>query len=173
MIGQILVAVLLPFLTGAAFAQAPNGPPLGPDAGRCAGTAGPAFLVRVTGLKNAQGTVRVRLFGGSADTYFDREQALGRIQIPVPATAVFHICVPVPRPGVYALDVRHDVNGDDKTSLSDGGGVSGNPRPSLWSILTRRKPSPATVQVTADNGIRLVPITVLYLRDGRFQSGSD
>lgn len=139
----------------------------GPDAAHCAPGAGTAFLVQITGLKNRQGTVRVRLFGGSPDSYFDREKALVRTQIPTPAGDPVTICVPVPKSGTYAIDVRHDVNGDDRSDMSDGGGTSGNPRPSFWALVTRKKPSPAVTQVSIAGGVKVVPITMLYLRGGR------
>lgn len=145
----------------------PTGPSLGPDAARCTSGAGPAFLVQVIGLKNRRGTVRVRLFGGSPDSYFVRERALVRTQIPTPATGPVQICVPAPAAGTYALDVRHDVNGDDRSDLSDGGGTSGNPRLSLWSLLTHRRPDVDKVQVRIGNEVRVVPITLLYVRGGR------
>lgn len=156
-------------LTAPAAAQGPA--ILGPQAARCAG-GGPALLVRLSGLKNRAGTVRIRLFGGSPDTWFEGDHALVRLQIPTPGVDPAPVCVPVPAPGVYAVDVRHDANGNDKSDLSDGGGTSGNPRLSLWSILTRRKPAPATVQIVADRGVRVVPITMMYVQGGRLVAGN-
>ncbi len=164
---SILLRIAPAALAAAMLAAPVAAAPAGSDAGRCAPGAGPAFLVQITGLKNRQGTVRVRLFGGSPDSYFDRERALVRIQIPTPPGEPVHVCVPVPRPGTYALDVRHDVNGDDRTDMADGGGTSGNPRPSMWAVITRKKPSPTVTQVTIASGVRVVPITMLYMRGGR------
>lgn len=144
-------------------------PVLGPDATRCTTDGAPAFLVQIAGLKNRQGTVRIRLFGGSPDTYFLREKALTRIQIPTPPTGPINICVGAPAPGLYAIDVRHDVNGDDSTDRSDGGGASGNPQMSMWSILLKKRPPAAVVQVEAGRGVKLVPITMMYMRGGRLR----
>lgn len=77
-----------------------EGPPLGPDKARSVDGSGPALLVRIVGLKGRQDTVRVRLFGGSPDTYFVREKALVCTQIPVPSLDPIRICVTVLRPGV-------------------------------------------------------------------------
>ena len=147
--------------------------PLRPDAARCAEGAGPSFLVRISGLKNRNGTVRVRLFGGSPDTYFEGKNALARVLIPTPAADPFAICIPAPRPGIYAIDVRHDANGDNKSGISDGGGSSGNPQPSIWSLLTKRKPPAAVVQVAVERGVKLVPITMMYVRGGRLRPISE
>ena len=128
-----------------------------------------ALLVEVTGFRNRAGTVRVRLFGGATSTYFDKKRALARIQIPVPPRGPVAICVPAPRPGVYAVDVRHDGNANGDTDRSDGGGASGNPRVSLFDVLFSRKPDPKRVQVRAGAGTTVVPVTLMYLQGGSFK----
>ena len=126
-------------------------------------------MVEVNGLKNRQGQIRVRVFGGSTATYFDKKHWLGRIEVPTPAAGAVRFCMPVPRPGTYAVDVRHDVNGDGKTDRSDGGGVSGNPQIGLFDVLFGRKPKPAKVQVQVGTGVSSVPITLKYLQGGSFR----
>lgn len=135
----------------------------GPDIVTCATDGGPAFLVQVSDFKNRQGTVRVRLFGGDPATYFDRTQAIVRIQIPVPPNDPVAICVPAPAPGIYAIDIRHDANGNDATDRGDGGGISENPRLSLWDVAMRRRPSPVITQITAGRGVQIVQIKLRYL----------
>ena len=132
-----------------------------------------AVIVKVSGFANRAGQVRVRLFGGSPSTYFDKKQALVRIQIPVPAAGPVELCVPAPRAGVYAVDVRHDVNGTGKTDRQDGGGASGNPRLSLFDVLLSRKPNPASVQFTVGNATTIVPVTLMYLRGTSFRPVKD
>ena len=136
---------------------------LGPDAAHCSSAQGRAFLVHVSGFKNRAGTVRVRLFGGDPATYFVRERALVRTQVALPADGPVTICVPAPAAGVYALDVRHDVNNDDATNRGDGGGISGNPRLTFWDVILRRRPPPAVTQVAISQGVVAVPITVRYI----------
>ncbi len=135
----------------------------------CPPNSGPAVLVDVTGFKNRAGQVRVRVFGGPPSNYFNRKRALTRIEWPVPASGRVTACVPVPRAGVYAVDVRHDVNNNGDTDRSDGGGASGNPRTTLIDVLLSRKPNPRTVQVQVGNGTTAVPITLLYLKGGAFR----
>lgn len=142
---------------------------LGPDAARCAGATGPAMLVRVTGFANRRGSVRVRLFGPPVSSYFDKKRALRRIELPVPASGPVAICVAVPHPGTYVVDVRHDVNGNGKTDRKDGGGASGDPHLSLFDVLFSRKPEPREVQVAVGPRLTEVRVTLMYLKGGSFR----
>jgi uncharacterized protein (DUF2141 family) len=135
---------------------------LGPVAPLCANGAVPSILVKVTGLKSRSGKVRVRTFGGSPDTYFDKTKALKRLELPVPASGPIDICMPVSGPGVYAVDVRHDANNNGKTDRADGAGASGNPQVSLIDIIFKRKPPARQVQVIVGNGTAVVPVQVKY-----------
>lgn len=135
----------------------------------CPAATASAVLVEVTGFRNRAGTVRVRLFGGATSTYFDKKRALARILIPVPQRGPVAICVPAPGPGVYAVDVRHDINANRDTDRADGGGASGNPRVSLFDVLFSRKPDPKIVQVRVGTGTTVVPVTLTYLQGGSFK----
>ncbi len=139
---------------------------LGPDAPQCAAGDGPAMLVRVDGLKDRDGTVRVRSFGGSPDNYFDKKRAMRRIVVPIPAAGSLDVCLPVSAPGVYAVDVRHDANGNGKTDRADGAGASGNPKVTLFDILFKRKPPARQVQVAVGQGVTVVPVVIKYLSGG-------
>src|SRR5688500_14801113 len=95
---------------------------LGPDAARCdVGAAGPAFLVNVTGFKNRGGQVRVQVYGSNPADFLARGRRLHRIDLPVTSSAM-GVCVAVPRPGTYAIAVRHDADGNGKSGWNDGGG---------------------------------------------------
>ncbi len=143
---------------------------LGPEAARCAaGAAGPAMLVTVTGLKDRRGAVRVRSFGGPASNYFSKKRALQRIEIPAPTSGPVRVCMPVPTPGWYAVDVRHDTNGNGDTDRADGGGASGNPKITLIDVLFGRKPPATDVRVWVGSGVTNVPVSIMYLRGGAFR----
>jgi uncharacterized protein (DUF2141 family) len=129
------------------------------------GTAHPV-IVRITGFANRAGRIRVRLFGGPPSSYFDKRKALVRAEIAVPRSGPVEICVPAPRAGTYAVDVRHDVNGDGQTDRQDGGGASGNPRVSLLDMLLSRKPDTRRVQFSVGDGNAIVPVTLMYLQGG-------
>jgi uncharacterized protein (DUF2141 family) len=139
---------------------------LGPDASLCESGARPAILVRVVGLKNRVGPVRIRTFGGSPATYFDKRTALKRTEVNVPANGPVEICMAVPGPGTYAVDLRHDANRNGKTDQADGGGTSGNPKVSMFDMLFKRKPAASQVAVKVGHGVAVVPIVVNYVQGG-------
>lgn len=144
-----------------------------PLGAQCApGTQHPV-LVRISGFKNREGKVRVRLFGGATSSYFDKKQTLVRTEISVPRGGVVTMCVAAPRPGVYAVDVRHDVNGNGKTDRADGGGTSGNPEIGLMDVIFKRKPDPAVTQFRVGGGTTIVSIQLKYLQGGSFKPASD
>ena len=122
---------------------------------------GPALLVKLAGLKNRTGEVRVRAFGGDPATYFDKRHVTAAVYKTPPASGPVEYCLGV-RPGLYAVDVRQDVNGDGKTSAVDGVGASGNPQLSLFDVILKRRPPAAQVQVRVAQGVTVVPITVRY-----------
>lgn len=136
---------------------------LGPSPSLCAGGSDPAILVKITGLKNRAGKIRVRTFTGNPDTYFNKTHAQRRLEYTTPATGPVEVCVPVPAPGTYAVDVRHDANNNGDTDRSDGIGASGNPKISLFNILFGRKPPARQVQISVGHGTTIVPIIVRYL----------
>ena len=138
--------------------------PSGPFARACsAGTDAPAMLVRVTGFRSRTGTIRVQLYGGDPDHYFDKHSYLRRIDLPVPGAGALDVCVPAPAPGTYAVSVRHDVDGSGKTGREDGGGMSGNPEMSLFDLMFKRKPPPGKVAVQVGHGVRVVPVVLNYI----------
>jgi uncharacterized protein (DUF2141 family) len=156
--GVLVLATATLGLPGLGAAQA-----LGPNPSLCSGGREPTILVRVAGLKNRAGTVRVRTYNGAPDTYFNKKFAQKRYEYNVPSSGPIEICVPVGAPGTYAVDIRHDVNNNGDTDRSDGIGASGNPKFSLISILFGRKPPASQVQVSVASGTTIVPITVKYL----------
>lgn len=167
----VLSLIALPILVAAPAVPAPAAI-LGPDAPRCASGDGPAVLVRITGLKSRQGTVRARTFvGNNPSAWFNRKMALRRTQVPIPPTGPVEICMPVPRAGSYVVDVRHDVNGNGDTDRADGGGASGNPKISLLDVLLGRKPPASKVVFSVGNGVTPITIAVNYASGG-MQSAS-
>jgi uncharacterized protein (DUF2141 family) len=123
---------------------------------------GPAMLVEVEGLKTRTGTIRVQSYGGDPRHYFDKGSYLQRLEVATPPAGPVELCLPVPRPGLYAVSVRHDVNGNRKSELADGGGMSGNPEVSLMDVILKRRPSPEQVQVEV-KGVVAVRIVMNYV----------
>lgn len=139
---------------------------LGPDAAIC-GARGPAALVRVDGLKARSGVVRVQAYGGNPSHYFDKGTYVRRVDVNVPAAGPLDVCVKLPSAGAYAFSVRHDVDGSGKTGMEDGGGMSGNPKLSLFDVMFKRKPDPRKVQINVD-GVTRVTVTLNYVKGGSF-----
>jgi uncharacterized protein (DUF2141 family) len=70
-------------------------------------------------------------------------------------------CMPVPEPGRYAIAVRHDRDGNGKTSFSrDGGGFSNNPSISIFNL---GKPSVDKAAVKVGPGVTHITIKLQYM----------
>ena len=134
--------------------------PVGPKAAACA-AGKPALLVRVYGFKQAVGRLRVKLYTADERTYLTKASQVDRIFVPVRG-GVMDVCVPVPGPGAYVVSVAHDLDGDDKIEMSDGGGVTGNPRPSLASLISKTRPPLSRVAVRVGDSPVLAPVQLLY-----------
>ena len=115
-----------------------------------------SLKVRVSGLKEARGTIRVRLF--EEDGWLKRGRSLSPLRVPVSAKAM-ELCIRVPRAGRYAVALHHDINGNRDRDRSDGAGFSRNPRLSLTG-----RPSFAGTQVHVGNGVTPIGIQMMYLR---------
>jgi len=147
-------------------AVAQGGPILGPYAARCSAGVEPSILVNVIGLKSRSGTIRVRTFGGATSTWFDKTGWITKVQVPTPANGPIRVCLPVAAPGTYAIDMRHDVNGDDNTDRGDGGGASGDPHVTLLDFVFGKKPSSKVTAVNVGQGVTEITVTAMYLRGG-------
>ena len=131
-----------------------NAAPIGPYAAKCtAGT--PSIVTRIYGFKQRSGIVRVQLYANNSKTFLEKGKYLTRIDIRVPASGAVDVCVPTPSQGKYAVSVRHMVSGS-KSNTSDGGGMSGNPKISLSSMLAGTKPNMAATMVNVGAN----PVTV-------------
>lgn len=139
-----------------------SAPSLAAQNGPCTVSSGPAIHVKITGLTSRKGTVRIRLFGGDPKTYFDKKYALQRVEFATPDSGSVEYCVKAPRPGIYAVDVRHDTNGNGKSDKADGAGVSGNPNVSMLDVIFKKKPPATKVQINVGNVSTSTTIAVKY-----------
>jgi len=140
-----------------ALAATPAAAQLGPDAAHCR-PGGSGILVNVEGFKARTGTIRVALYGSDASKFLERGQTLRKIDVRVTPGGIMGICVRVPRPGRYAVAVRHDADGNGRSGWSDGGGFSRNPRLSLTSL----RPSYDSVAIQAGRGVTRVRVVLNY-----------
>jgi len=145
---------------------------LGPDAAACQPGAGKtAVLVTVDGFKSRDGTVRVELWPGVDGDFLRDHHALvaegkvyHRVVVPVPASGPAKVCVPLPRPGTYALGAFHSPEGVRKFNVrKDGATFTRNPRVGL------SKPKAADVAVVYTDGLNTEIVTLNYLRGLAFR----
>ena len=134
---------------------------LGPDAAACsAGANRPALLVSVNGFKNRAGRLRVQVYGSNPSEFLAKGKKLRRIDLPVSGTGPMNVCDALPRPGTYAVAVRHDADGNNKSGWNDGGGFSNNPKISLMDL----KPSLKETAISVSNGVKPVRVVLNYRR---------
>ena len=130
---------------------------------RCSESAkGPALLVDVRGFAAATGKVRVQTYPATKNAWLAKGAWLNRIDTVVrPSNGGLRFCMPVPEPGRYAIAVRHDRDGDGKTSISrDGGGFSNNPSISIFNL---GKPSVDKAAVKVGPGVTRITIKLQYM----------
>ena len=95
---------------------------------------GPAVWIHVTGIDGSNGTMRVQLYPGTQADWLERGRWINRIEVPARSGAM-QVCMPVPRPGNYAIAIRHDKNDNGRTDItSDGGGMSNNPSINIFNL---------------------------------------
>ncbi len=160
LIGVASASLMSPMPTAAAA--------LGPQAQVCDNN-GSAVLVEVDGFKTRTGVLRVQLYEANPKTFLEKRQYLERIELPVTRSGAMNVCVSVPRPGNYALYVRHDVNGSGKSDRSDGGGFSGNPKVSLWDLAAKRKPEMSKTQFSVGGQTRQIHVVLNYVQGLSFK----
>ena len=146
-----LAALALGAAPGAALAQ------VGPDAAACRARQ-PSILVSVDGFSQRTGNVRVALYGSDPRSFLERGRTVRKIDLPVSRAGPMRICVAVPRPGQYAVAVRHDVDGNGRSGWNDGGGFSRNPRISLVNL----RPRYGNVAVNVGQGVLGVNVVLNY-----------
>ena len=152
-------------LAGAGFAPGAMAEPyrneIRNDMSRCtAGSAKPAIMVTVDGVKTSKGTMRIQSYRATQDEWLKRGQYLDRIEVPAKA-GTMTFCMPLPGPGKYAIAVRHDVNDNDKTDLTiDGGAMSNNPSLNIFNL---GKPSYTKVSVPVSGGVKSIRIQMKYM----------
>lgn len=156
--GLIGVGMALGMAVSATPALAQQGDVAGPEAAACRpGAAGAAVIVTVAGMKDRAGRVRVQLYSDDADGFLEKGTYLKRVDVPTAPAGPMRVCVPLPRPGPYAIYVLHDRAGDGKTSFSqDGFGFANNPR------LRLAKPSVASVLRTYPAGVSEIEVVMNY-----------
>lgn len=147
------VAIVALGLVSPAAAQAA----LGPDAASCRTNAGePAVLVNIDGFKTRAGKVRVQLYAADS-SFLGKGKWLRRVDLPVTGTGPMQVCLAAPKPGRYAVAVRHDTKGNG-SDWNDGGGFSRNPKISLLDL----KPKANEVAISVGAGVKPIDVVLNY-----------
>ena len=129
------------------------------DAAKCAAGAGPAVRVTVTDIKESKGTIRIQNYRGTKEDWLEKGKWIYRMEAPAKAGSMT-FCMPVPKPGTYAIAVRHDVNGNGDTDIfADGGAMSNNPSINIWNL---GKPSYKKTRFDVGPGVESISITMRY-----------
>lgn len=159
------ISLIVPLLAAALI---PSTPDLGKAAGQCrADEAGPAFMVEPVGLKDRAGKLKLEVYPANQADFLADDNVLvsagktfRRIEVPIPASRTPRLCVRLPAPGVYAVSLLHDRDGDRRFNWKiDGIGFSGNPRLGLGKPPARK--------ASATAGSCLTPLRiVLNYRSG-------
>ena len=146
-------------LAAAAPAQAQYNQHLRHDPAQCRGE-GPAVRITVTGVKASRGTLRVQLYRATRADWLETGRWLNRIELPARA-GTMSVCMPAPGPGTYGIAIRHDVNNNDETDLTqDGGGMSNNPSINVFNL---GKPSYTKVAFRLEREVKAMTIRMRYM----------
>ena len=89
--------------------------------------------VFVKGLRNQQGTIKAKLYGDSPDEFLVSGKKLYARRVPAQQRSL-PLCLYAPKPGLYAIVIHHDENGNKKLDQNwigmpiEGVGFSNNPK---------------------------------------------
>ena len=130
------------------------------DMRQCAPGGGPAVRVTVSGIKSSEGRIRVQSYRGVKSDWLEKGKWINRIESSArQGRMVF--CMPVPRAGTYGIAVRHDVNGNGRTEISqDGGAMSNNPSINIFNL---GKPSYKKTRFQVGSGVQKISINMRYM----------
>ena len=154
-----LAALALTALAAPAPAEAQYRQKISNNAAKCAAGAGPAVRVTVTDIRESTGTMRVQSYRGTKEDWLEKGKWIYRMEAPAKAGSMT-FCMPLPRPGAYAIAVRHDVNGNGDTDIfADGGAMSNNPSINIWNL---GKPSYKKTRFDVGPGVESISIRMRY-----------
>lgn len=129
------------------------------DLSRCGPGDGPAVKVTVRGIKSSSGTMRVQTYRGTDSDWLETGRWLHRVETPA-RRGTMTFCLPVPDAGTYAVAVRHDVNGNGDTDLTeDGGGMSNDPSINIFNL---GKPSYKKTRFPVGGAPKAITINMKY-----------
>ena len=117
--------------------------------------------VRVDALRSASGSVVAVLYGDNPDDFLKKGRRLDKVFEPA-RKGLVSVCLTAPRPGIYAVAVYHDENGNEKFDKTwfglpdEGYGISNNPKIFLSA------PAFDEAKFEAFDGLTVIDIKVSY-----------
>lgn len=126
-----------------------------------------AALLTIRGFKSDVGMVRAQAYGSDPGEFLAKGKWIERVEAPRNGKDPMTICLPLPRPGRYAIAVRHDANDNGKSDWNDGGGFSRNPNLSVFNtkpdydkvvIEVGDKPKPVEIVMQYRRGLSIRPL---------------
>ena len=154
-----LAALALTALAAPAPAEAQYRQKISNNPAKCAAGAGPAVRVTVTDIRESTGTMRVQSYRGTKEDWLEKGKWIYRMEAPAKAGSM-SFCMPLPRPGTYAIAVRHDINGNGSTDIfTDGGAMSNNPSINIFNL---GKPSYKKTAFEVGSGVESISIRMRY-----------
>ena len=154
-----IAALALTALAAPAPADAQYRQTISHDPAKCASGKGPAVRVTITDIKESGGIIRVQSYRGTKEDWLEKGKWIYRMEAPAKA-GTMTFCMPVPKPGVYGIAVRHDVNGNGSTDIfKDGGAMSNNPSINIFNL---GKPSYKKVGFDIGNRVENISINMRY-----------
>lgn len=146
-------------LTLVAPAQAQLRQTISNDAAKCRGD-GPAVRITANDIKAGGGRIRVQLYRATKEDWLASGRWIYRIETQA-RTGTMSFCMPVPEPGSYGIAIRHDINGNGKTDLTqDGGGMSNNPSINVFNL---GKPSHTKTAFPVGQEVKAITIRMRYM----------
>lgn len=157
--GLAVLAIGLSGMALAVPARAQYAEKIANDLSRCNGP-GPAVRINVSGIKSNTGEVRVHLYRATRADWLERDRWMYRVET-LAREGDMTFCMPVPRPGSYAVAIRHDANANNETDIFvDGGGMSNNPGINIFNL---GRPSHTRTAFQVDDGVTTIAIRMRYL----------
>lgn len=130
------------------------------DPSRCYAGSDPAVMIQVRDIKPGGGKMRVQLYRGIKADWLETGRWINRIEVPARG-GTMNFCMPVPRAGTYAIAIRHDLNGNGKTDITeDGGGMSNNPSLNIFNL---GKPSYKKTAFEVGDSVKSIAIRMRYM----------
>ena len=130
------------------------------DMGECRADSGPAVMVTVSGIKASSGTLRIQSYRATSAEWLKKGRWINRIEAPA-RSGTMTFCLPMPAAGSYGIAVRHDLNANGKTDISqDGGGMSNNPSINIFNL---GKPSVDKTAFSVGNAVKTIRIQMKYM----------